>query len=182
MGKTRVLALDQATSTGWATGSDLQALTHGVWRMPRRHEPHERLGWLLERIEEKIGEVKPDLIAYEAPWHPQPEQLTSSWATIQWAQKIEAVCLIAAHRAALPIQSVASATWRKTVCGFGRAPKGSTADFMKKAVLNRMRQLGYTVSGHDEGDALGIAMHFLVGAPAMERIQGDLLEQAKGMI
>lgn len=178
----RILAFDQATKCGWALGETSQQYQFGRWEMPKRPPP-ERLGWLYRKMVDKIDSCKPDLVSYELPWMPDPQRLASTWDVIQWAQKIEALVMLAADQCSVPVEAVAAATWRKTVCGFARAPKETPAKdktkFMKRAVKNRIIAMGYDVRNDDESDALGILHHFLTGAPASDRAQGDIFAMAE---
>lgn len=178
----KVLAFDQASRCGFAHGAAGDRYQFGRWEMPKRPPP-ERLGWLYRRMVGKIEEVRPDLVAYELPWMPDPQRLASTWDVIQWAQKIECLVMLAADQCGVPVESIAAATWRKGVCGFARAPKETPpkekTKFMKRAVMNRIRAMGYDVKNDDESDALGILHFFLTGAPANDRAQADIFEMAE---
>ncbi|MEJ8571271.1 hypothetical protein [Microbaculum marinum] len=58
--------------------------------------------------------------------------------------------------------SVASATWRKTVLGVGRAPRGEDSRWFKREMQKRAASLalryGFDVPNHDAADSLGVAI------------------------
>lgn len=70
----RILALDQATQTGWAVGDqnsfERKTVDKGVFRMPKRPAMGERLLYFRNGLLERIDHFKPDLIAHEEPYWP----------------------------------------------------------------------------------------------------------------
>lgn len=72
----RVLALDQATQSGWAVGNQDsfqdRTVDHGVFRMPKRMTLGERLISFDDQLVERIEYFEPDMIAYEEPYWPHP--------------------------------------------------------------------------------------------------------------
>ena len=171
----RILAVDPATRSGWAVGSPGEKAVYGTITMPKRPVLGERLLFLLNRLRELIIEHRPDLIVAEEPFMPHDQ---SQWATVQLGQKIEGCVLMAAAEAGLPIETYTPAAWRLDFIGFGRAPRGATANFMKVAVRERLLVLGYRVANSDESDALGLLLAALHGRSAAARAQGDLLARA----
>ena len=82
-----ILALDQATQSGFAVGTadsfDLEkvakgeatSVESGIFRMPKREVLAERLQWFRDGLFERIDFYKPDLISFEEPYWPPPPQL-----------------------------------------------------------------------------------------------------------
>ena len=187
-----VLALDQATQTGWAVGDmnsfEARTVEFGNIKMLKREFMGERLLMLSETLGEIIAHYKPGLIALEHPYWPQPgkkkpgeedEAPKVSAHILQFLQKVCAVVELEATRHGLPYEMYYPSSWRKTFLGYGRKPPGADADHMKKAAVQKARVLGYKVDVHDEADAIGILMHALHGPPANARAQDDLLSMVK---
>ena len=171
-----VLAIDQATTSGWAF-SDGKQTVFGHLKMPKRRDG-ERLSWLLDELIALGHELKPDLIVYEEPFFPIGRPGKFSTQVISWLQKVEGVVLLSAAKLAIGVECYPSQTWRLSFLGYGRKPKGATEDHMKKATVARVRLLGFPAVTNDEADAIGILHHALYGEPAMLRRQGDLLQLA----
>lgn len=72
----KILALDQATKTGWAVGDETslerRAIEFGVFKMPKRDVLGDRLMIFRSTLNEIIDHYQPELIAYERPYWPQP--------------------------------------------------------------------------------------------------------------
>lgn len=77
---TRVLAVDQATRTGWAVGDghsfEQRAVEFGRFKMPDRDAQGERFRLFRQAIIERVEFYKVDLIAAEEPYWPPPFSLT----------------------------------------------------------------------------------------------------------
>lgn len=186
----RVLALDQSTKSGWAFGierSDDRWL-FGSFKMPKRDDNGERLVIFRNTLVDLIKDLKPDLIAYEEPYFPLQgftpaktegkERMPFNPVTIKFLLNLQGVLTEATAAHAIPTTSFTSSAWRVTALGFGRA-KGITPPQLKKMMIARAKALGYAVKDDNEADAIGILMHMLMGKPASERAQGDLLEHAR---
>ncbi len=64
---TRILALDLATTTGWACGKPTGELSHGFIRFAKPGASHEAIfaaacRWMIEMME-----MQPDMVVFEAP-------------------------------------------------------------------------------------------------------------------
>lgn len=188
----RILALDQATQSGWAFGDEhsfeAKTVDSGIFRMPKRPFLGERLLIFGTTLNELMDFHKPDLIAYERPYWPQPrkkkdsdedEKSKVSVEVLQFLQKVAGILEFMASWKGLPYESYASSSWRKTAVGYGYAPPGAEPDHMKKAMVRKARILGYDPKSFDQADAIGILLHALHGPPANARAQIDLLEMAK---
>ncbi len=147
----KVLALDQATTTGWAHGTahdvETKTIEFGKVRMPKRPEPGERLAIFRQTIVDIADHYKPDLIAYELPYWPRPmtfQQMRAIVAkmrergeseddfeeppniaaeTLQFLQWVRGVLMETAAVLSIPTEYYPSSSWRKTAIGIGRAPK-----------------------------------------------------------
>lgn len=194
----KILALDQATQTGYAVGDahsfENRTVESGVFKMPKRTFIGERLLIFETTLIEIVQHYKPVMIVWETPYWPQPrerktkpgepedDRVRVSAEVLQFLQKVEGVLQKTVASLQLPGESYYPASWRKTALGYGRKPYGAPADHMKKAMVARARQLGYAPGSEDEADAIGILMHALHGPPANERAQGDIFKQAERMI
>ncbi len=147
----RVLALDIATASGWATdGCAVCPPRFGTWRVPGGTA---NLGHAIFRFNQWLYEIaatyQPDIIAYEAPFmssgggktNPQTMFLLIGLCavaeSVAYAHKVRA---IQAH-----VQTV-----RKHFVGHGRP------DNPKKVVAARCRQLGWDVRDDNAADACAI--------------------------
>ncbi len=98
--------------------------------------------------------------------------------TLKQLQMVKGLIITTAALRGIPCFGCTPAQWRKTFLGYGRAPKGSSDDYMKQAVMRHCRSLGYEVTTSDPADAIGILHHLLHGPEASQRRQGDLLSMA----
>ena len=172
----RVLAFDQATTTGWAFGEDAGRVVCGTFRLRPGPSEGERLLAFERHCVERIERFEPDLIVYEEPWFPWGrQQSNANPATIKWLLKIEATLITTAARMHLPADCVRPDDWRASFLGYARKPKGADEKHMKTAVYERCRVLRYPVENIDESDACGLLWHALHGSAAARRNQGDLL-------
>lgn len=73
--KDPILALDQATQSGWAVGDekaiDDRKIESGIFKMPKRPFLGERLVIFRTTLNELIDFYKPRMIAFERPYWPQ---------------------------------------------------------------------------------------------------------------
>lgn len=183
----RILAIDQATRSGWAFGVECsdEKYQFGSFRMPKRDAAGERLLIFQDTLVELIERLRPDLVAYEAIYMPVGEhnakaqgdgekRIKFNVQTMGFLKNLEGVLICTTARYGIPTEHFPSSSWRVTALGFGRLPAGSTDDF-KKLMKQRAKALGYAVSDDNESDAIGMLLHMLHGAPANARAQGDLL-------
>lgn len=185
---TKVLAFDQATSSGWAFQDGDQKPIYGHFRAPKREDVGERLAFIYDRAGELMDRFEPTLVAHEKPFFPvqrggpvkptddqePPKGATFNVATISFLHKVEGVIQLQAARRGIAVESYGSRSWPPTILGRS-AFKGED---VKAAVRSRCRTLGHNPETLDESDAIGILYHALYGAPAAKRAQGDLLAMA----
>lgn len=184
----RILALDQATVTGWAVGDDKafqdRKVEFGRFKVSKRAVLGERLLIFGNSLRDRIEFYKPELIAYERVFVPAPNEgkfVDGKWSppdkpkipynpdTMSFLLKIAGILGYVAADMRIPVEEYASASWRKSFLGHGRV------DDPKKAARLRAKQLGYDVEIDDESDAIGILFHALHGPPGSARAQADLL-------
>jgi Holliday junction resolvasome RuvABC endonuclease subunit len=188
----RILTLDQSTRTGWAFGVERSQDKYlfGSFRMPKRDDIGERLVIFRDGLVELIETHAPDLVAYETPFFPVGNQAQAkpgkgaafSVKTIKFLHNLEGVLIETTARYSLPTEHFPSSSWRVTALGYGRMPASAPeGENFKKLMMARARQLGYAVKDDNEGDAIGLLLHMLHGAPAAERAQGDLLSRVAGL-
>src|SRR4029453_3864414 len=75
---TKVLALDQATRTGWCVGGSqlpFQDWQFGHFSAPPRDDLGERLLIVYDTVPKLIQSHSPDLVAYELPYDPTHEAI-----------------------------------------------------------------------------------------------------------
>lgn len=183
--KTKVLAFDQATKTGWAFGTEDGLVDSGRLTMPKR-ENGQRLEWLRAEAIRLAGHFAPDLMVCEKPFIPVGGDAAKGGGArfnpdvIRWSAKVEGVIEMAASAVGCPLDVYSPDAWRGTLLGYSRRPKGSEKDHMKVAVIQRLRSFGHKIENDDQADAIGLMYHALHGAPASARKQGDLLAMASG--
>lgn len=186
----RVLALDQATVTGYAVGDnhsfENKTVEFGRFKAPKRQVLGERLLIFYGTLNELIDFYKPDILVYEKVFVPRPEPVRFDDAgkyvqprkpkipynpdVTEFLLKLAGIVGLVAAKRLLPVEEYGPSSWRKTALGHGHP------DEPKKAMRLRAKQLGYNVEVDDESDAIGILMHALHGPPANARAQTDLLD------
>lgn len=101
--------------------------------------------------------------------------------TLKQLQMVKGILITQAALHGIPVFGCTPSQWRVTVLGFGRAPKGADADYMKKTVMRKLQAMGFEVTSQDASDAIGILIHALHGKEAAARKQGSLLDLAGGL-
>jgi Holliday junction resolvasome RuvABC endonuclease subunit len=207
--KMKVLALDQATRTGWCVGgSDLpfREWQFGNFVAPPRDELGERLLVVYDTVRRLIDRHHPDLVAHELPYDPTHQAVEDmkkgkeprgnySRSTMNFLQHVLAAVQMAAARSRTPTEAYAPQAWYSTLklpetpkiflAKDGLTPLDGDAlilarkKWRKRIVFNRALAFGAPVQTEDEGDAFGICLHALHGKPASERAQLDLLADAR---
>jgi len=147
-----ILALDIATTTGWAFGSLGQKPFHGVIRT--QGGIGEKLASFSNILEELIRSYDPDLIVIEQPLHSIPRAGSSKSLRLLLGLCAMAECV--GHWHNIPVREVPMATWRKHFIGAGRAPKGEPRDWCKRQAMHRCEVLGWGEMSDDEAEACGI--------------------------
>ena len=200
-----VLALDQATRTGWTVGGSKIELTDwvsGHFKAPKRDEEGERLNIVYDETLALIEKYQPDLVAYERMFNPTftdakrgVERQQFNVEIMAFLERVAGAVKMAAARTSTPTEAVRPQSWQATL----KLPRKSTLaelhlnerpDFKnplpelsdpqwkKKMTMRAVRMLGAHVTTFDEADSWGICYHCLHGKPAVERATNDLFARA----
>lgn len=151
-----ILALDIATSLGFAVGAPGETPTMGTVDL-RTKEDHDGAPFalLIDWLWPTLVEHKPYRLIYEAPMLMMPEGKTDEDGRrrggnaktlaklIGLACTVDMICF----RAGVQTVKVASQTARKSFIGTGRHPDP------KPAVMAECKRRGWYPKGHDESDA-----------------------------
>lgn len=184
----------------------------GTIKAPKRDNFGERLKIIGESAIELIETHNPDVIGYEEPYFPiqgaggggprkgftpragflpaeiapdqghDEERSRFNPETLKQLQMVKGIIIYEAARRGIPALGCTPSQWRVTLLGYGRKPKGAEDNFMKQAVRQRLRAMGFDVDSFDAADALGILYHTLHGKEAAQRKQGNLLDMAGGLL
>lgn len=164
----RLLALDLATSTGWAFADGKGKPTHGVYRIPKTDDDFGEFGcdfrgWL----DRTLVELKPDIVAYESPilrnmfkFDPIKKIKIEIPPNIRTLRKLYSLPTLAEmgasdrgidkdHRFEVHMQ-----TARAHFFSPAKTPKKS--DAIAKAVMEKCRTRGWAPKSDDDADALVI--------------------------
>ena len=143
-----IVALDLATSTGWARWKSGAKVRHGTIKMPKTGPD---VGRFLSEFDYRLADlltVAPDIIVFEAPWiGPNTHQATAR-KLMSLAGHVEFICF----RSDIPVREVNNATVRKHFCGKGKASRNE----LKSLVMQACRARGWEPANDDEADALAV--------------------------
>ena len=127
---TKVLALDQATRTGWCVGGTQLPFAEwqfGFFKAPPRDELGERLLIVYDTVRGLIKEHKPDLVAYETPYDPTydvvealkqgktPRTTGTNRGTMNFLQQVRGAVAMAAARTSTPTEEYTPQSWAATL-------------------------------------------------------------------
>lgn len=139
-----ILALDVATSTGWACGPAAGPVDHGTWTLGKGETLGAKMGCLYQHIEELMAERPIKGIYQERPVMFTSGQSNAN-ATAS-AAAIGNVPQMVAWLHGIPHGAVHVSTLKKFITGSGRASK--------LGVMTIIRAYGFNPANDDEGDAL----------------------------
>lgn len=147
-----VLALDVATTTGWAHGAAGEKPRFGSYTLSSTGDDLGRyaynfVNWLTIRVRE----LKPREIVYEAPILPRQTTITTLRKLYSLATLVEMVALLEA----VDCSEMTAGDWRKSFLGPQYPHKGDR-DAFKAAAIKVARMHGWNPNNSDEADALGI--------------------------
>lgn len=151
-----VLALDIATSLGWACGPADAPPVFGTEILPAQREGEDetrrlvRMGGWLEDMVEVYGIRH---VVCEAPVPPGKMQNATQWSTTLLLLGLVSVAKATAMRMGCSHNVVPAPTWRKHFVGFGNSDKDDA--------LKRNHQLGFMPATKDASDALGVLSYEL---------------------
>ena len=154
--KIKILALDIATTTGWACGKGdrLKYSNFTVNKCDTIGDKFLRFGSLIERL---IYLKKPEIIAIERP-------IIRFYAATYWLCGACAIAEMAAASKNIPVVKFPPTTIKKFVTGSGRATK----EDMMKAI----KKLKFKPEVHDEADAIGL--HLYTQSQLFFKLEEDL--------
>lgn len=141
----RILGIDPGSRTGWALLEAGERLAGGTWDLGKL-DGGARLVRLQDALRDTITLARPDLVAYEVVMGHGPGGSTA--AHLYGA--LVGVLLLTCARMRVAVRGVHVGTAKKLATGSGKADKRA----MVRAARDRW---GLTV-GHDEADALWIAL------------------------
>lgn len=189
---TNVLALDQATRSGWTFGGTkipLKDWKSGHFKAPKRDEEGERLIIVHDSVLSLIDQYGPDLIAYEQMFDPTftdakdgKERPNFNRHTMNFLQRVAGAVMMAAARRSIPTECYPPQSWQATLQlpkppffeVEGEALIRARQKWRKKAIYQKVRAMGAQVETEDEADSFGICLHACHGKPAVSRAQEDL--------
>ena len=191
----KILAFDQATTSGWTFGGtklDLREWKSGHFKAPKRDSEGDRLIIIEDSALSLIDEYGPDLIVWEEPYDPswdavaaaragKPARQGYSRSTMQFLQRVKGAIMMAAARRSLATESYQPRTWRATL-KLPHRPPGAPSDWIKKETLATVKRLGGNVKTFDEADSWGICFHALHGKAGIQRATIDLFERARAQL
>lgn len=149
---TAILALDVASSSGWAFGSIGDTPQHGVFTLPPSGDDLGRaLHTFATWLSAKVRELQPREIVFEAPILPAQTNIKTLKKLYCLAGMVEFIAAIEG----VPCSEITAGEWRKAFLG-PYYPKSSTRDELKRAVIAACRQMGWEPRQDDDADAMGI--------------------------
>lgn len=154
----RLLALDIATTTGWARwDSGLNRPHAGELKLKGNTEP-ARYAEFSSWLRAKLVADQIDHLAIEMPV-PQRGGMTNL-LTLQTLLGLRALAMSQAGAINIPVYEVNNQEWRQHFLGQRTAPKAvpnaKRSDWWKKQCVKRCEELGWPVKGHNAADALGV--------------------------
>ena len=149
----RILALDLATTTGWALGEDHQAPAHGRFSLPSCGENYgvfaaEFWRWLAGRLVRH----EPRLVAYEKPIHLPTDKLHTVRRLYSLATVTEMVCVAKG----VQVVSYGLDEIRTNFVGPLHRKRFPGRDNIKRAVIAECRARGWNPNDDNDADALAL--------------------------
>lgn len=179
----RILALDIATTTGWARWDAGLNRPHAGEKKLESKDEARRFAEFGQWLRAKIVADQIEYLAIEEAV-PQRNGLTTQ-STLLLLHGLRAVALAQAASINIPIMEVNTQEWRQHFLGQRTAPKtvpkNKRSEWWKKQCLKRCDELGWTVKGHNAADALGIldcaraGLDFSYGAGSGDLFRGAAL-------
>lgn len=147
-----ILALDVATSTGWAFGGPGDAPQYGVFSVPQTGADLGRFGvTFMAWLAAKCRDLRPREIIFEAPILPRKTNITTVRKLHGLAFMVECVAI----SEAVPCFEISNGEWRKQFLG-AYYPSPATSDALGRAVIAACRGMGWNPRDDNDADALGI--------------------------
>lgn len=154
----RILALDIATTTGWARwDSGLNRPHAGEFKLKSSDEA-KRFAEFSTWLRAKMVADGIDHLAIEMPV-PQRSGLTNL-STLQTLHGLRGIAMAIAGAVNIPVLEVNTQEWRQHFVGQRTAPKSvpvkQRSAWWKRQCLDRCEQMGWPVKGHNAADAMGV--------------------------
>jgi len=159
-----VLALDIATTTGWAFGDAGEKPQHGTFTCPSTGEDLGRFGAAYRGfLTNLIRERRPKLVVFEAPILPPPKFDKAKGRVVQFTnlttvRKLNGLLMVTelvAGDEGVRCEEITAGQWRHAFLGQSY-PHGGKSDDLKRAAIAACRQMKWEPNGPDDADALGI--------------------------
>lgn len=141
--KIKILALDIATTTGWACGKGIN-LSYGHLTVGPCDNLSDKFFRFHNLMEKFIDIKKPEVIAIEQPF-------IRGYASTYWLCGTCAIAEMLAASRRISVIKFSPTTIKKFVTGSGRASK----EDMMKAITKK----GFKPEVHDEADAIGLHLY-----------------------
>lgn len=141
--KIKILALDLATTSGWACGKGTN-LKYGHFTVSKCDNVSDKFLRFSTLIERLIFIKKPEVIAIERP-------IVRGYASTYWLCGVCAITEMEAASKKISVVKFGPTTIKKFVTGSGRATK----EDMMKAI----KKLKFKPEVHDEADAIGLHLY-----------------------
>ncbi|MEM1149059.1 MAG: hypothetical protein AAGI03_00670 [Pseudomonadota bacterium] len=151
-----ILALDIASSTGWAFGLPGTRPITGTISVDG--SLGDRMRYLCGHLHNLIADLEPEIIIFEEPWLSAGK---GSAKTMRGLICLAGVAEMVAANQKVQIVETTADTWRKHFVGVTTAPravkgKATRRAWIKAIVAQRCAALGWSFSNDDESDACGI--------------------------
>lgn len=155
-----ILALDLATTLGWAHGpADPRdgLISYGSYRLSKPGSPQEdTFGAFMDWLGNRMLTFPPRLICYESPASPETMRGRTNKNTFLVLMGLPAIALAVAKNLKTPLIGEADVNEiRKYILGY--RPKGGEG---KKLIFERMKTLGFKPQDDNASDALAVHRFF----------------------
>lgn len=145
-----ILALDIATTTGWAEGLPGERPTSGSLRLAPPGSPHAAVyGAMMAFLGARLTAFHYRLVIFEAPLDPRWKGAMTNTNTARLLLGLPAVVEAVAYQTGHAINEATSGDVRKHMLGC--RPKAADA---KPLVIAKARELGFSPRDDNEADAL----------------------------
>lgn len=147
----KVLALDIASSVGFAVGEAGRAPIWGTHRLPKPFDANDfgqRFVAFDQWLSDMIAAHQPSIVAFEEPIAPRGVNMVSNWTTIRFLIGLVSIAELAAHRAGCDTCEANVSTVKKHWGGSGRADKSD--------MIAACARMGWRVATDHEADAIGL--------------------------
>lgn len=174
-----VLALDPASSTGFAHGPPGGKPTLGIIRLDSKMSPARRFCLLEDRVRNIIGTAVVDYVAIESRFIQPTTADRFNGKAERLGYGYEAAILMACEREGIGTHRILFVTpgqWRKTAFGKGSAPKDLTSyasrrDYLKGEAILLVAQRGWGLVNDDAAESA------LLWSYACEQVQSRSTEK-----